>query len=91
MRGNVHVRFGGRAGETDRAKARHRAPTRPDTEHPTRALVLNALGMAIRRRNGNDGLVIHSDRGVQTEFNWWWQHLDLGGVGWVGQLDGWLN
>jgi putative transposase len=27
----VHVRFGGRAGETDRAKARHRAPVRPYT------------------------------------------------------------
>lgn len=31
----------------------------------TTTLVLNALGMAIRRRNGQDGLVIHSDRGVQ--------------------------
>jgi transposase InsO family protein len=31
----------------------------------TTTLVLNALGMAIRPRNGNDGLVIHSDRGVQ--------------------------
>jgi transposase InsO family protein len=31
----------------------------------TTTLVLNALGMAIRRRNGQDDLVIHSDRGVQ--------------------------
>jgi hypothetical protein len=31
MRWKSHVRFGGRAGETDRAKARHRAPARPDT------------------------------------------------------------
>jgi transposase InsO family protein len=31
----------------------------------TTTLVLNALGMAIRRRNGPDDLVIHSDRGVQ--------------------------
>ena len=31
----------------------------------TTTLVLNALGMAIRRRTGQDGLVIHSDRGVQ--------------------------
>jgi putative transposase len=31
----------------------------------TTTLVLNALGMAIRRRNSHDGLVIHSDRGVQ--------------------------
>ena len=35
MRWKSHVRFGGRAGETDQAKARHRAPARPDTEHPT--------------------------------------------------------
>lgn len=41
------------------------------TEHPTRegkiycCVVLDALGMAIRRRDGNDGLVIHSDSGVQ--------------------------
>ena len=27
-------------------------------------IMLNALGMAIRRRAGQDGLVIHSDRGV---------------------------
>ena len=29
MRGNAHVRFGGRAGETDQPKGRHRAPVRP--------------------------------------------------------------
>ena len=29
MRGNAHVRFGRRAGETDRPKGRHRAPARP--------------------------------------------------------------
>jgi hypothetical protein len=29
MRGNTHVRFGGRAEETDRRKRRHRAPVRP--------------------------------------------------------------
>jgi putative transposase len=31
----------------------------------TTQLVLNALGMATRRRTGQDGLIIHSDRGVQ--------------------------
>jgi transposase InsO family protein len=31
----------------------------------TTTLVLNALGMAIRRRTGHDGLVLHSDRGAQ--------------------------
>lgn len=29
MRGNAHAGFGGRAGETDRQKRRHRAPSRP--------------------------------------------------------------
>ena len=29
MRGNAHVRFGGRAGETERSKDRHRASVRP--------------------------------------------------------------
>ena len=29
MRGNAHVRFGGRAGETERPRGRHRAPARP--------------------------------------------------------------
>lgn len=32
---------------------------------PTTTLVLNALGMATRRRNPDDELIIHSDRGVQ--------------------------
>ncbi len=29
MRGNAHVRFGGRAGETERPRGRHRASVRP--------------------------------------------------------------
>jgi hypothetical protein len=32
MRGDVHVRFGGRAEETVRAQVRHRAPARPYTD-----------------------------------------------------------
>lgn len=36
MRGNMHVRFGGRVGETGREKPRHRAPARPNTEYRTR-------------------------------------------------------
>jgi putative transposase len=44
----------------------------------TTTLVLNALGMAIRRRNGQDGLVIHSDRGVQRGLNESSQHLVIG-------------
>jgi hypothetical protein len=30
MQGDLHVRFGGRAEETDRSKARHRASARPN-------------------------------------------------------------
>jgi len=33
MRGNSHVRFGGRAEETDRPKGQHRAPVRPNHTH----------------------------------------------------------
>ena len=29
VRGNVHAGFGGRVGETERPKGRHRAPARP--------------------------------------------------------------
>ena len=32
MRGNVHVRFGRRLGETDRPKGRNRAPSRPNSQ-----------------------------------------------------------
>jgi putative transposase len=35
----------------------------------TTTLVLNALGMATQRRHDRDGLVIHSDRGVQLGLN----------------------
>jgi putative transposase len=37
MRGDVHVRFGGRAAETHRPKGRQGAAARPNTEHPTAA------------------------------------------------------
>lgn len=39
----------------------------------TTQLVLNALGMATRRRAGGDGLIIHSDRGVQFT-SWAFSH-----------------
>ena len=32
MRGNVHVRFGRRLGETDRPRGRNRAPGRPNSQ-----------------------------------------------------------
>jgi putative transposase len=44
-------------------------------------LALDALEMAIWRRDtALDGLVHHSDRGAQGEFNWSSQHLEHGGV-----------
>lgn len=45
-------------------------------------LALDALEQAIwsRRQQGIDGLVHHSDHGVQGGFNWSSQHLDLEGV-----------
>jgi putative transposase len=53
----------------------------------TTTLVLNALGMATQRRQDRDGLVIHSDRGVQGGFNWWSQRSMKEGcdgqAGWV--------
>jgi hypothetical protein len=52
MRGNAHVRFGGRAGETDRQKRRHRAPARPTTELRHRWLVA-------KRRSGGSGWCMH--------------------------------
>jgi hypothetical protein len=42
----------------------------------TAALVTNDLDMAIRNRNPEPGLVIHSDHGVQGGFNWSSQHPD---------------
>jgi hypothetical protein len=37
MRGDVLVRCGGRAGETDRQRCRHRAPVRPNSQAHRRA------------------------------------------------------
>ncbi|QZE25813.1 IS3 family transposase [Brevibacterium casei] len=54
------------------------------TNHMRESLARDALTMALaaKYRAGEDvsGLVHHSDRGVQGEFNWSSQHLDRGGV-----------
>ncbi|MDL5205327.1 IS3 family transposase [Streptomyces sp. ALI-76-A] len=45
------------------------------------ALVSAALQMAIATRGGQvDGVIFHTDRGSEGEFNWSSQHFDLGGV-----------
>jgi transposase InsO family protein len=46
----------------------------------TTSLVLNALGMATQRRPDRNGLVMHSDRGVQGGFKRSSQRRDRGGV-----------
>lgn len=45
MRGNSHVRFGGRAEETDRLKGPHRASARPIHTH---ASLLIAAGVPVK-------------------------------------------
>jgi putative transposase len=44
------------------------------SERITDDLTLNALGMALTRRHPPQGLLHHSDRGSQPEFNWSSQH-----------------
>jgi putative transposase len=58
--------------------------------HIRTELVLDALGMAIlRRQPPKDQTILHSDHGTQGEFNWSSQHLDLEVLEWddgrVGQ------
>jgi hypothetical protein len=63
MRGNAHVRFGGRAGETDRRQRRHRAPARPTTELRHRWLVAQrrASGLGWNMHDG-DHATLHDAR-----------------------------
>src|SRR2546421_7966473 len=60
MRGNPHVRFGGRAEETDRLKGRHRAPARPN--HTCAALLINAdppaHPLAVMKRLGHSSITV---------------------------------
>ncbi|WP_431521653.1 DDE-type integrase/transposase/recombinase [Actinomadura madurae] len=62
-------------------------------DHLRTDLPLDALEVALWQR-GRDRpvqpgtLIHHSDRGCQGGLNRSSQHLDLGGVGWVGQLGG---
>jgi len=52
------------------------------------SLVLEALDQALHERDHDRNLTHHSDRGSQTRFNRWSQHLVSGGATWVGQRDG---
>jgi len=51
MRRESHVRFGGRAGETDRSKDQHRAPARPNTL----AMLAHAFLVVMRAGAGTTG------------------------------------
>ena len=62
--------------------------------HMRGSLVCDALNMAVATRGGAvDGVIFHSDRGSQGEFNWSSQHLKMevlhGKATWVdGDVDG---
>ena len=53
MRGNSHVRFGGRAEETDRLKGRHRASVRSDHTGNTLAAGTGASTKELMARMGH--------------------------------------
>ena len=51
-------------------------------DHLRASLVTGALGNALAARDPAPGVIMHTDRGAQGEFNWSSQHLDHGGVRW---------
>src|SRR3954447_3684589 len=53
-------------------------------DHMRTDLIVDALRMAIIHRDPPPGVIFHSDRGAQGEFNRSSQHLDRGGVRWAG-------
>ena len=61
MRGNAHVRFGGRAEETDEPKGPHRASVRPDHTHATLALRAGIHPKVMSERLGHANVGITLD------------------------------
>jgi putative transposase len=55
------------------------------SDHMRTELVLDALQMALWRRNPGPGSILHSDRGSQGGFNRSSQHLASGGGSWVSR------
>jgi len=53
MRGNPHVRFGGRAGETDQPKGWHRASVRSNHTHATILLKAGVHVKVVSERLGH--------------------------------------
>jgi len=62
MRGNPHVRFGGRAEETDRPEGRQRASVRPNHTAVALAVAQGAHPKAIQRRMGHSTINMTLDR-----------------------------
>ena len=61
MRGNAHVRFGRRAGETDLPQGRHRAPVRPDHTHATLLLKAGVNPKVVSERLGHHSVAFTLD------------------------------
>ena len=61
MRGNAHVRFGRRAGETDLPQGRHRAPVRPDHTHATLLLQAGVPIKVVSERLGHAQITLTLD------------------------------
>jgi putative transposase len=57
----------------------------------TAEIVIDALTMAWFRKKPGPGLIHHSDRGSQGEFNQSLQHLSHGGVEWDDRRGGKKN
>ncbi len=61
MRGNAHVRFGRRTGETDLPQGRHRAPVRPDHTHATLMLKAGVNPKVVSERLGHSSVAYTLD------------------------------
>ena len=62
MRGNAHVRFGGRAEETDAPKGTHRASARPDHTHAAWLIAEGEHPKSIQTRLGHSSIQVTIDR-----------------------------
>jgi len=56
MRRKAHVRFGGRAEETDAPKSTHRASARPDHTHAALLIAVNTHPKVLQSRLGHSSI-----------------------------------
>jgi integrase len=61
MRWKPHVRFGGRAEETDRLKGQHRASVRSDHTYAAFCIASTADPYAVMRRMGHSSITVTYD------------------------------